>query len=214
MNNDDRRRHGSPRRGGPEDFDDSFQDQRDRPGESRNQPRQYGQGSEYGRSHEREYRRSGFSGDFDRSDDYGRGDERIRDEGHGHHRNPGVHATEQGERLRSRSADPGQSSYGGFANEDPGFQRQQGVYKRIPPKGYTRSDERIHEDVCERLSHSGLDVSEVSVNVAEGKVTLEGTVKNRRVKHAIEDCADDCAGVVDIDNRITVQRDHTGPSGQ
>ncbi|WP_233208261.1 BON domain-containing protein [Pollutimonas subterranea] len=165
------------------------------------------------------------------------------DERHGTRRSAGVHATEQGEQLRSRSADPGQSSYGGFANEDPRFQRQQiehfeggrgyggnhqgsqggqqqgwrnerqqHVYgrQRIQPKGYTRSDERIREDVCERLSHSGLDVSEVSVNVAEAKVTLEGTVKDRRIKHSIEDCAEDCTGVVDVDNRITVQRDETG----
>lgn len=202
MHNDDRRRHGT-RRGGSDDLNESFQNQHAARRELKDQPQ------------EREYRRSGFSGDYDRSDDYGRGDEPLRDERYGRHRNPGVHATGQGEHLRSRSADPGQSSYGGFSNEDPSFQRQQGVYgnKRTMPKGYTRSDERVREDVCERLSHSGLDVSEVSVSVAEGKVTLEGTVKNRRVKHAIEDCTDDCTGVVDIDNRITVQRDETGPTG-
>ena len=141
----------------------------------------------------------------------GRDKERMR-EGHlGPRRYPGVHATGQGESLSSRSADPGQSSYGGFANEDPGFQRQQlepaqSARERILPKGYVRSDDRIYEDVCEKLSHSGLDVSEVSVSVAQAKVTLEGTVKSRRVKHAIEDCVDDCTGISDIDNRITVQR--------
>ena len=29
------------------------------------------------------------------------------------------------------------------------------------PKGYTRSDERLLEDICEQLGHSGIDVSEV-----------------------------------------------------
>ena len=34
----------------------------------------------------------------------------------------GAHDKKQGDKIRSRSADPGQSSYGGFKNEDP--QRQ------------------------------------------------------------------------------------------
>lgn len=67
-----------------------------------------------------------------------------------------------------------------------------------------RSDERVREDLCERLSHSGLDVSDVSVDVSDGVVALEGTVPDRRTKHAIEDCADDCLGVTDIQNRIRV----------
>lgn len=37
----------------------------------------------------------------------------------------GVHETAPGEEIRSRSADPGQSSYGGFKNENPGKQKQQ-----------------------------------------------------------------------------------------
>ncbi|MCK9512325.1 MAG: BON domain-containing protein [Pigmentiphaga sp.] len=76
--------------------------------------------------------------------------------------------------------------------------------RRIDPKGYIRSDERIREVVCERLSHSGLDVSDVEVSVQEGRVALEGTVPSRRVKHAVEDCADGCAGVVEVENRVRV----------
>src|SRR5690606_16803613 len=38
---------------------------------------------------------------------------------------PGTRATGPFEGLRSRSADPGQSSYGGFRDEDPRWQRQQ-----------------------------------------------------------------------------------------
>ncbi|MGE4336730.1 MAG: BON domain-containing protein [Pigmentiphaga sp.] len=76
--------------------------------------------------------------------------------------------------------------------------------RHIDPKGYTRSDERIREIVCERLSHSGLDVSDVEVSVQEGRVALAGTVPDRRVKHAVEDCVDHCAGVVDVENRVRV----------
>lgn len=76
---------------------------------------------------------------------------------------------------------------------------------RRMPKGYRRTDERIREDVCERLGRSGLDVADVSVDVAAGRVTLQGTVDDRRAKHAIEDCADACMGVEDVDNRIRVR---------
>lgn len=38
--------------------------------------------------------------------------------------NPGVRTDRRADELKSRSADPGQSSYGGFRNEDPGAQHQ------------------------------------------------------------------------------------------
>ncbi|OZI63798.1 BON domain-containing protein [Bordetella genomosp. 1] len=161
---------------------------------------------------------------------------------------PGTRAVGRDTPVRSRSADPGQSSYGGFSHEDPSYQRQQmndvedlDFYRRardpwgrqpgldsdpareereqwraaqsramhdaptyIDPRGYVRSDERVREFVCERLATSGLDVSDVSVEVADGAVTLEGTVADRRVKHRVEDCVDSCIGVKDVDNRIRV----------
>ena len=207
---------------------------------------QFGQAGEYGRAHENDDRRRQYSfEDDDRRQDFGRGNERMRFEGDQRH--SGSYAASRGENIHSRSADPGQSSYGGFSNEDPSFQRQQlehysggrgypgrhldtqgnwqqgggqdrqqNLYgtRRTSPKGYTRSDERVREDVCEQLSHSGLDVSEVSVTVSQGHVTLEGTVSDRRTKHAIEDCADGCMGVQDVDNRIRVQRDEGYSRGQ
>jgi hypothetical protein len=36
----------------------------------------------------------------------------------------GAHPKEQGDQVKSRSADPGQSSYGGFKGEDPRRQVQ------------------------------------------------------------------------------------------
>jgi Flp pilus assembly secretin CpaC len=77
-----------------------------------------------------------------------------------------------------------------------------------PPKGYTRSDERLREDICESLMHSPfIDAGEVSVAVKEGKVTLEGSVPERSMKHRIEDIAEQCSGVKDVDNRIRIARD-------
>jgi hypothetical protein len=75
------------------------------------------------------------------------------------------------------------------------------------PKGYKRSDERIREDISERLMHSGeVDSSDVTIEVADGTVTLTGTVPERHMKHAIEDLADSCSGVKDVDNKVRVQR--------
>lgn len=81
--------------------------------------------------------------------------------------------------------------------------------RRYPPgpKGYQRSDERLREDISERLMEARyLDSSDVTVDVSGAKVVLEGTVPERRMKHAIEDLVDACPGVQDIENRIRVKR--------
>jgi BON domain len=75
------------------------------------------------------------------------------------------------------------------------------------PKGYRRSDERVHEDICERIVGSrGVDASDVTVVVRDGNVELTGSVPTRPMKHAIEDLVDACPGVQEIDNRIRVRR--------
>ncbi|HXS26609.1 MAG TPA: BON domain-containing protein [Steroidobacteraceae bacterium] len=56
------------------------------------------------------------------------------------------------------------------------------------------------------IADERLDVSDVRVSVAGGKVTLEGTVPARRMKPYIEALVDACPGVQDIDNRLRVQR--------
>ncbi|HEY1282932.1 MAG TPA: BON domain-containing protein [Steroidobacteraceae bacterium] len=105
--------------------------------------------------------------------------------------------------------------FGGGYDEDRRGQRP-GLLRRIfgkGPKGYQRSDERLREDISERLMEAGdIDSSEVTVQVASGKVTLEGSVPDRYMKHAIEDMVDACPGVQDIDNRVRVDR-NMGTSG-
>jgi BON domain len=85
------------------------------------------------------------------------------------------------------------------------------------PKGYQRSDERLKEDISERLMEAAhIDSSEVSVDVRGAKVILDGIVPDRRMKHAIEDLVDACPGVQDIDNRVRVGSSLPqagGPSG-
>ncbi|MCD6680759.1 MAG: CBS domain-containing protein [Burkholderiaceae bacterium] len=82
------------------------------------------------------------------------------------------------------------------------------------PRNWQRSDERIREDVCERLaSLDDVDVSDVSVSVEQGTVRLTGSVAQRGDKHRIEDVADDSVGVRDVDNQIRVRRDDARSSG-
>ncbi|WP_222563943.1 BON domain-containing protein [Novilysobacter antarcticus] len=78
-------------------------------------------------------------------------------------------------------------------------------YRGVGPKNYTRSDQRITEDLCESLTRCRhVDPSDVSVNVSGGVVTLTGTVRERWMKHRIEDMAAECEGVRNVENKIHV----------
>ncbi|MFP3755119.1 BON domain-containing protein [Cupriavidus sp. SIMBA_020] len=86
--------------------------------------------------------------------------------------------------------------------------------QRVAPKGYQRSDERIREDLCERLTHNGrLNVRDVEVTVSGGVVTLSGSVMDRQQKYRIEDIADDVFGVKDVQNQLRVRREGAAQSG-
>jgi len=116
----------------------------------------------------------------------------------------------------------GQGGYGvsqGYGQG--GYGQSQGAYGqtqtgRRGPKGWQRSDDRIKDDISERLYNSThIDSSEVTVEVSSGKVTLEGSVRDRNTKHEIENLIDQCPGVKDIENRIRVTRDEgQGQYGQ
>jgi hypothetical protein len=75
------------------------------------------------------------------------------------------------------------------------------------PKDYTRSDERIREDVCDRLSDDDeVDASDITVTVKDGEVILEGSVPDRRSKHRAEDIAESVGGVRDVTNSLRRQK--------
>ncbi|HEX5101544.1 MAG TPA: BON domain-containing protein [Polyangiaceae bacterium] len=75
------------------------------------------------------------------------------------------------------------------------------------PRGYTRSDERVREDVCDRLSWDDeVDASDIAVTVSEGEVTLEGSVPDRHSKRRAEDIAEDVMGVKDVHNRLKANK--------
>lgn len=90
-----------------------------------------------------------------------------------------------------------------------------GMHYGKGPTGYTRSDERIREDVCDRLTDDPhVDASSIQVSVENGVVTLQGQVTERQMKHRAEDCAEHVSGVKDVENRLRVSRDAWSNEGE
>lgn len=99
----------------------------------------------------------------------------------------------------------GQSTYGTGSLGNRTFSNVQ-TYRGRGPKNYTRSDERIIDDINERLTNDDdIDASEIEVKCVQGVVTLEGSVEERWMKHRAEDIADSCSGVRQVENRLTVE---------
>jgi osmotically-inducible protein OsmY len=83
--------------------------------------------------------------------------------------------------------------------------RMQGQHKGKGPKNYSRSDDRIKEDINDRLSDDPfIDASDIDVTVTNGEVTLSGTVDERSSKRRAEDIAENVSGVKNVENRIRV----------
>jgi osmotically-inducible protein OsmY len=85
------------------------------------------------------------------------------------------------------------------------------------PKGYTRSDERIREEVSDRLMADwGVDATDIEVTVASAEVTLSGTVDGRESKRRAENIAAGVLGVADVQNNLRVRKlgGTTGVSGE
>jgi osmotically-inducible protein OsmY len=73
------------------------------------------------------------------------------------------------------------------------------------PSNYERSDERVKELICERLSDDDdIDASGISVTVSDGEAKLEGTVSSRWEKYLVEDCAEQC-GAKEITNNLKIE---------
>lgn len=85
-------------------------------------------------------------------------------------------------------------------------QEESGPYAGVGPKDYQRSDERIFEEVCERLTwHGRIDARNIHVNVKDGEVTLDGTVRDRLTKRMAESVVDQVYGVKDVHNQLHVE---------
>jgi hypothetical protein len=118
--------------------------------------------------------------------------------------------------IESGATLPTPGAHGGrFVDRWPSHQRDRGGseegrrrFAGRGPRNYRRTDERIAEDVNERLTwHSELDAEDVEVTVENGEVTLSGQVDSRFAKRLAEDIAESCAGVMDVRNRLKVRKD-------
>ena len=94
-----------------------------------------------------------------------------------------------------------------FGDEQAEQRRRQDQHHRgRGPRGYARSDERIREDVNDRLTDDWmLDASDIDVEVSDREVTLTGHVSNRSDKRRAEDIAEHVSGVTHVQNNLRVR---------
>jgi hypothetical protein len=89
----------------------------------------------------------------------------------------------------------------------PSSQQSPQTFAGKGPKGYTRADQRLLEEVCERLTADAeLDAGDVTVVVRDAEVTLDGTVPDRHSKHLAEELSASVSGVRAVHNRLRAQR--------
>jgi osmotically-inducible protein OsmY len=145
-------------------------------------------GGNYGRgdsSSERDYGRGSY---------YGRGSDYDRDRGN----------DDRG--FFERIGDEVSSWFGG--EDDRQSDRNRQSFRGRGPRNYSRSDDRIKEDINDRLTdHHYIDASDIDVEVNGGEVILTGTVDSRYAKRMAEDIAEDVSGVHNVENRIRVNKD-------
>jgi osmotically-inducible protein OsmY len=182
-----------------------------------NSGKNYGSGTSYGNSgagsygYGQEYNRNrGYGEDY--NEDYGTGN---YGSGYGRRYDRDRDYNDRNRQNRNRDwwdkTKDEVSSW--FGDEDAERRRRQDKvinHRGRGPKGYTRSDERIKEDVNDRLSDDAfLDASEIEVMVSNGEVTLSGTVENRIDKRRAEDLAEDISGVSNVQNQLRVKQTTT-----
>lgn len=163
----------------------------------------YTGGSPYDASHElaggRDY---GPGDDFSGGGWAGQRDYQREDRRYPGHREFGRHHRYGGNAPHPGHRDFGRGDEGASAWSGSGYP---GGQRGVGPKGYQRSDERIREDICERLTeHDAIDASNIEVNVADGVVQLSGEVPQRYMKHLAEDAVADAIGVRDVNNSLRV----------
>ena len=95
----------------------------------------------------------------------------------------------------------------GYEYEFAQLRRQEiGPYKGKGPRSYKRRDDRILEDINDRLCDDPyLDASDIEVGVKDGEAILTGTVESREAKRMAADIAENVTGVKNVENRLRVK---------
>jgi len=180
----------------------------------------------YGADRWRDRERSGRYGERGSRQDWGRGDygrnDYRSDYERGGYRDEGRYGSGRGEYDRFGRGDYGRS-YHGQDDDDRGFLERAGDEVRSwfggddrqgaehhrgrGPRNYTRSDDRIRDDVNDRLTDDPhIDASDIEVSVSNREVTLSGHVNNRFEKRHAEDIAESVSGVTHVQNNLRVQQ--------
>jgi osmotically-inducible protein OsmY len=140
----------------------------------------------------------GYSSDYNRDYRSRYGDERRPSSDYQADRNRG---DDRG--FWDRAADEVSSWFGDDDAERR--RRQDAQHGGRGPKGYRRSDERIREDVSDRLTDDAyVDASEIEVSVEGSEVTLTGSVVSRNARRRAEDLAERVSGVTHVQNNLRV----------
>lgn len=169
------------------------------------------------------YRGGNFIGDHPDRQQRGWVSDRSERDARGRYSSDWEHSRDDLDDMYGRSGTRNRAQYGtGQSGERGGYQgggsqfgedaRRQGASHRgRGPKNYRRSDDRIREDVCDRLSDDDdIDASGIEVSVSEREVTLSGEVDSKRAKRIAEDCADAVSGVNHVQNNLRVKADTGG----
>lgn len=96
-----------------------------------------------------------------------------------------------------------------FGDDDAARRRQMDHredHRGRGPSNYKRSNERLLEDACERLTRDPrVDASKIDVTCDNNEVTLNGTVDSRSAKRRAEDIVHDIGGVNHVQNNLRVE---------
>ncbi len=191
----------------------------------------YGRERDYGRAYERERERNrDYERDFDRGSAYGGGYAARSARGYDYERGRRDYDYARDERSLRRPDERGEERgrvgkergwwdrvsdevASWFGDEEAERRRlrdegQRGASHRgRGPRGYRRADERIRDDINDRLTdHPYLDATDIEVGVQSSEVTLTGAVESRQAKRLAEDIVDSVSGVTNVENRLRVNR--------
>lgn len=81
-----------------------------------------------------------------------------------------------------------------------------GHYGKVP-KGWSRSDEHLKEEVSEALyRNQSVDATDIEVSAKDGIITLSGTVDSPEAKRVAESCAQKVSGIEDVLSHLSIRR--------
>ncbi len=172
-----------------------------------------------------DYNRNNFRGDSYNRNDYMRSNQYDRDSNwnndyNNRYKNEGWRDNYNNNREEDRNWwDKTKDEVASWFGDDDAQRRRNrddrynGEHRGKGPKNYTRSQDRIKEDVSDKLSDdSFLDASDIDVEVNGNEVTLNGHVDSRYSKHRAEDLAEDVTGVTHVQNNLRVWNNTTQTS--